>query len=322
MPWRAVIPALLAAILSAQTIRVRVPLVSVPTLVLSPAGRVVPDLQPASFHLFEDDKPRPFTLDVAATPASVAVAVQANQDIRAYLPFIAKVGSALDALLVGDAGESAVIVYGDEVAVAKPFDTGDLSQALRKLAPDGHGARALDAGMRAIELLRARPAPRSRVLLYIGQPADHGSQAPLEDVRRAAERDNVTVYALALPEIGKAFVSDTFSLQGLSSSKDRGGFKAGADLTRLIPVLTRTAAAAESVDPFSALAAATGGAQLHFRKQNQLEDGLAILGVAMHSAYVLSFTPAGEPGYHTLRVEVDVPGAKTHARPGYWLTTE
>ncbi len=322
MPWRAVIPALLAAILSAQTIRVRVPLVSVPTLVLSPGGRVVPDLQPASFHLFEDDKPRPFTLDVSANPASVAVAVQANQDIRMYLPFIAKVGSALDALLVGDAGESAVIVYGDEVAVAKPFDTGDLSQALRKLAPDGKGAHALDAGLRAIDLLRARPASRSRVLLYIGQPADHGSQAPLEDVRRAAERDNVTIYALALPEIGKAFVSDTFSLQGLSSSKDRGGFKAGADLTRLIPVFTRTAAAAESVDPFSALAGATGGAQLHFRKQNQLEDGLAILGVAMHSAYVLSFTPAGEPGYHTLRVEVDVPGAKTHARPGYWLTTE
>ena len=55
---------------------------------------------------------------------------------------------------------------------------------------------------------------------------------------------------------------------------------------------------------------------------DQLEDALAILGVALHSAYVLSFTPAGAPGYHALRVAVDLPGAKTHARPGYWLTTD
>jgi hypothetical protein len=294
----------------------------VPTLVLSADGRVVPNLQPGDFHLFEDDRARPFTLDVSANPMSVAIAVQANLDTRAYLPFIAKIGNALDALLVGEAGESAVIVYGDDVTTAKPFDSGDLSLALRKLASDGKQARAIDAGMRALDLLRATPPSHSRVLLFIGQPADHGSESPLEDLRRAALGANVTVHALALPEIGKAFVSDTFSLQGLSSRMDRGGFKAGADLTRLIPVLTRTAAAAASADPFSALAAATGGTQLHFRKQNQLEDAVAILGVALHSAYVLSFTPAGAPGYHALRVEVDLPGAKTHARPGYWLTTE
>lgn len=303
--------ALAAALLAAQTIRVKVNLVSVPVLVLSAEGRVVPNLQPADFHLFDNDAPRPFQLDPSATPLSVALAVQANQDVRAYLPLVARVGNEIDALLLGEAGESAAIVYGDEVTIAKPFDSGDLSTALRKLAPDGRRARALDAGMRALDLLRARPANRSRVLLYIGQPADNGSEEHLDDLRRAAERDSVTVHALALPELGKTFVSDTFSLSGLSSRSDRGGFKAGADLTRLIP------------DPFSVLAAATGGTQLHFRKQGQLEDAIAILGVSLHSAYVLSFSPgAASPGYHTLRVEVDIPGAKTHARPGYWITGE
>jgi VWFA-related protein len=303
------------------TIWVPVRLVLGPTLVLSPDGRVVTGLQPGDFHIFDNDRPHPFTLDASVSPISVAIAVQANQDIRAYLPFVGRVGSALDALLVGSEGESAAIAYGDEVTVVKAFDSGELGSALRKLAPDGRRARAIDAGLRGLDLLRGRPPERSRGLLFIGPPADHGSESRLEDLRREAERDNVTVYALALPEIGRTFVSDTFSLRGLSSAKDRGGFQAGADLARLVPVLTRTAAAAENADLFSVLAAATGGTQLHFRKQNQLEDAIAILGVELHSTYVLSFAPgASTPGYHSLRVEVDVPGAKTHDRPGDWMT--
>jgi VWFA-related protein len=305
------------------TIRVPVRLVSVPAFVLARDGHVASGLQAADFHLFEDDRPRNFTLDTAASPLSVAIAVQANLDVREYLPFVARVGNALDGLLIGAGGESAAIVYGDEVTVAKPFDAGDLSQSLRKLATDGRNARAIDAGMRALDLLRARPPSHTRVLLFVGQPADHGSESRLDDLRRAAERENVTVCALTLPETGKSFVSDTFSLRGLSSKTDRGGFSAGADLTRLIPVLTRTAAAAEGADPFTVLAAATGGTQLHFRKQGQLENAVAIIGLELHSSYTLSFSPGDEPaGYHNLRVEVDLPGATAHTRPGYWLTTD
>ena len=76
---------------------------------------------------------------------------------------------------------------------------------------------------------------------------------------------------------------------------------------------------AAKADPFSVLAAATGGTVLHFRKQTQLEDAVSILGVELRSVYTLSFTPSGEPGYHTLRVETGIAGAKIHARPGYWL---
>ena len=126
------------------------------------------------------------------------------------------------------------------------------------------------------------------------------------------------MHAITLPEIGRDFVSDTFTLEGLSSRDDRGGFKAGVDLARLVPTLNRVASSAASSDPFSQLAAATGGTQLHVRTQHQFEEALAILGVQVHSAYELYFPANPAPGYHTLRVEVDPPGAKTHARPGYW----
>jgi VWFA-related protein len=307
---------------STPTIRVPVRLVTVPTLVLGPDNHVVPNLQPGDFRLFDQDRPQAFTVDTTVTPLSVVLAIQANHEIRDYLPFLAKVGSSLDALLVGETGESAVIVYADEVTLAKPFESGDLTATLRALVSGGVHARSIDAGVRALAMLRQRPATRTRVLLYIGQPADHGSDYTLDDLRRDAERDNITVHALALPEAGKSFVSETFSLKGLSSANvlERGGFKAGVDLTRLIPVLTRNAAAAGQVDPFSVLTQVTGGTLLHVRKQNQVEDAISIIGVELRSAYTLSFTPAGEPGYHTLRVESTIPRAKTHARPGYWLT--
>jgi VWFA-related protein len=177
--------------------------------------------------------------------------------------------------------------------------------------------------MRALNLLATRPASRTRILLFVGQPMDSGSESALASLVEDSEKENVAVYALTLPEVGKAFVSDTFSLQGLSSRADRGGFKAGVDAAKLVSVLDRSSSAAMRADPFSALTAATGGTQLHFRKQSQLEDAIAAIGVELRSAYLLSYYPnSQEFGYHTLKIEVDVPGAKVYARPGYWLGTD
>jgi VWFA-related protein len=181
----------------------------------------------------------------------------------------------------------------------------------------------LDAGIRAVTLLSQRPPSRARVLLFIGQPMDSGSESTLASLRDSAENANVAIYALTLPELGKAFVSDTFSLQGLSSRSDRGGFKAGIDAAMLLSVLNRRTSAAAAADPFSILTAATGGTQFHFRKQRQLEDAVAAIGVELRSAYLLSYYPdSAEPGYHNVKVEVDVPGAKVFSRPGYWRGTD
>ena len=308
------------AFLSSQqlpTIRVPARLVSVPALVLGADGRTLLNLRPADFRVFDGDRPQTFTVDTSVTPLSVVIAVQANSHIRDYLPFIAKVGSALDALLVGDAGECAVLVYGDEVTLAKPFESGDLATTLRRLTSGGTHSRTIDAGVRALAMLRQRPRSRTRLLLFIGQPADDGSDYLMDDVRRDAESDNVTIDALALPEAGKSFISDTFSLRGLSSSNilERGGFEASADLSRLIPALTRSAAAAANADPLSVLTAATGGTLLHFRKQAQLEDAISIVGVELRSVYALSFPPRASPVITRCASKAPSPGRKFTRAP-------
>ena len=45
------------------------------------------------------------------------------------------------------------------------------------------------------------------------------------------------------------------------------------------------------------------------------------MGVELQSAYLLSYyASSADAGYHTIRIEVDIPGAKVHARPGYRLS--
>jgi VWFA-related protein len=316
------VAALAVSACMAQEPLFRVPsrLVTAPTLVFSRDDRLIYGLDRGDFQVLDNGHVQKAALDTEAAPISLVVAVQATQDVRHYLRFIAKVGSAVEALLVGANGEAAVISYGADIKVLKPFESGDVQLALRPLAGSGRQARAVDAGMRAIAMLKERSRRRGKVLLYVGQPMDSGSESKLAALRDEAERENVAIYALVLPEAGKAFVSDTFSLDGLSSRSDRGGFKAGVDLGRLVPVLTRTAQVEQAADPFSVLTSATGGTQFHFREQRELENGIALIGVELRSAYLLSYAPNSvERGYHTIRVDVGVPGAKVHSRPGYWM---
>lgn len=86
------------------TIRVPVRLVNVPTLVFSMEGRVLPGLERTDFRVLDNGQPQQVALDTASAPVSVALAVQLNEAVRAYVPFIAKAGGIVDTLLVGEPG--------------------------------------------------------------------------------------------------------------------------------------------------------------------------------------------------------------------------
>jgi hypothetical protein len=300
------------------TFREHVRLVTAPTIVFSQDGRILTDLRTPDFHLFDNDRPQKISMEPATSAISVAVVVQRNLDVRAYVPFITKVGSVVESLLVGDGGDSALLSYGDEVKTLKPFGSGDLQLELRKLTAWGLRARFIDAGMQAIRLLKERPPTQARVLLFIGQPMDDGSESKLDALKEDAARENITVFALALPEIGKNFVSDNFKLDNLDSRSERGGFKVSMDLLKVIQVISRATDASANADPFAALTAATAGTVFHFRKQPELEGTLAAVGVQLRSTYLLSYyANSEEPGKHAIRVEVNVPGAKVRTRPGW-----
>src|ERR1019366_4016313 len=102
----------LAALMGAQqipTIRVPVRLVNLPTLVFSRESRIVNGLQTADFRVLDNGRPQTVSLNASTTPISVALVIQVNRDVRQYVPSIAREGSAVEALLVGESGEAAVV---------------------------------------------------------------------------------------------------------------------------------------------------------------------------------------------------------------------
>jgi VWFA-related protein len=313
------VPFLTLVVLHSQqtpTIRVPVRLVSVPTLVASKEGKYIPGLLATDFHLSDNGQEKAFTLDTDSASLSLAVAVEVDQNVSEYVPFISRVGNMIESA-VAAGGETALLTYNDEVAVAKSFEGGELSAILRKITPSGHGAKMVDAGMKAVELLATRDPSYSRVLLLIGQPVDDGSKGKLSELFVKAEEHNVQIYTLRLPLLNKAFVSDSFQLRGLPEGW-RGGYQASIELTRAIPALRHAARTADQKDPFSFLAVATGGLQLSFRKQGQLENDLIAMGDALRSRYVLNFVPESDSvSYHKIQVTVNIPGATVYARPGY-----
>jgi len=297
--WRGIV--FFGAVLIAQdapVIRVPVRMVAVPTLVFSKENRLIPGLRKADFLLLDNGAPQSIHLDTDVSPVSVVIAIQTNQDGRGSIPYIAKVGSVMEAHLVGATGRAAVIAYNRDFKVLKPFGSGDVSHAFRSLAARGSGAHMIDAGMRAIEMLKERPRTMARVLLFIGPAMDRGSQASWERLEEEAEKENVSIYAL-----------------NSSGGSNASGAPGSPDLGWLMTMLWRQEAKA---DPLSPLVAATGGTELHFHSQRDLEEAIGTIGVELRSVYLLSYYPSSDdPGRHTISVEVSIPGAKTYARPGY-----
>jgi VWFA-related protein len=296
--------AVLGAVLFAQdapVIRVPVRMVAVPTLVFSKDNRLIPGLRKGDFRVLDNGVPQNIQLDTDYSPVSVVIVIQTNQEGRSSVPYIAKVGSVMEAHLVGATGRAAVIAYNRDIKVLKPFGSGDVALAFRSIAAKGSGTHMIDAGMRAIELLKERPRTMARVLLFVGPVTDRGSQATWARLEQEAEQENVSIYALNSSGASEAAVPP-----------------ASLDLEWLKSTLVHQDAKA---DPLSALIAGTGGTELHFHGQRQLEEAIGTMGVELRSAYQLSYYPSSEdPGRHTIAVEVSVPGAKTYARPGYILS--
>lgn len=115
------------------TVRVPVRLVSVPTLVASPDGKYVAGLSAADFRLTDAGRVGPIHVDADPLPITVIAVVQTSEDVREYLPFVARVGNLLGNAVAGANGRAALITYSDDVSVMKGLDGGNLSAAFKKI---------------------------------------------------------------------------------------------------------------------------------------------------------------------------------------------
>lgn len=290
------------------------PLVIAPATVTTRSGRYVDGLTASDFLLLEDGKPRPFemdTSDIAMTPLSVVIAIEANDYARAALAKIRKTGSMIQPLVTGERGEAAIVSFGDDIKTIQEFtpDAALISNAFRGIeAQKGSRARILDAAARAIDMLRSRPESRRRILILISESRDRGSETKLEDVLKSAQQADVTVYPL------------TFSVHATPWTVKPSDAPPAAGGPNLIAIFTELGRLAKE-NAAEGLARFTGGRRISFLTLKSLERDIGGLGEELHSQYLLSFTPAAalDEGYH--EIEVKVRGRDDlviRTRPGYW----
>jgi hypothetical protein len=79
-----------------------------PVLVTDRSGNIIDGLQPAQFHLFDNNKEQNIQVDVAFEPISVVVLIEKAGRVESILPQIKHLGTLLPTV-VGDHGEAAVI---------------------------------------------------------------------------------------------------------------------------------------------------------------------------------------------------------------------
>ena len=148
-----------------QVFTTTVDVVTTPVTVFDRDGAWVHNLQPHQFRLFDNEKEQNIKVDVTYVPISLVIAIQSSSRVEGVLPQIQKIGSLIQPLVIGEAGEAAVITYDHRVRVVQEFtsDADKVTQAVKKLTPGSMSSRLVDAVYEGTRLLRSRPANRRRI---------------------------------------------------------------------------------------------------------------------------------------------------------------
>jgi VWFA-related protein len=296
------------------TIRTTVPLVVAPVTVLDKQGRHVHGLSAEDFLLLDHGKRTRIDVEVSTTPVSVVFVIETNQNARAGVGKLQKVGSMVEPLLTGAGGEAAILTYNDKVNVIREFtrDPQEMTVSFRRLFTDGRKGKMLDGIQRAIDLLATRNTERRRIIICIGEAKDRGSEIKLPALLETAQVQNVTIYPLRYSQMLTAFTAKPGDdANGPYSPQSDGLIGIFRELGRL-----------GSKDAMDALARYTGGSAYSFVKQNGLETVLEKVGEDIHSQYLISFQPepSPEPVFRAIEVKLpNRPELSIQTRPGYWI---
>ena len=101
-----------------------VPLVLAPTTITDAKGHLVDGLTPADLILYDNNVPRAIQMDWTSYPIDLVVAVQTSENAGAVIDKLGGSGILFTQSLAGEAGDTAVISFSDDVKVHQDF-TGD-----------------------------------------------------------------------------------------------------------------------------------------------------------------------------------------------------
>ena len=318
------------------TIRSRVTLVQVPCTVATPDGVEVRGLAQDNFRLFEDDALQDIaSFDAAATPASIALIIDASPSIYRDLAEMRGAARAL-AENLSPADEIAVISFSAEAHLLMPFST---NRSLLERAIDSkylaHVENSSESRIyqsvffTARELFAGRTGRKAIVLLTDGQDSGLGLTW---DPSSAQPRSGDEASRLAFDDVARELGADGIALF-IVSTENRPQQMTPQWLTAHLGDMLVTPQARRQGMPhytlYLAELARRAGGQLYFlREIGNLSEIYRRIALAISSQYTLGYYPSAgtaRPGWRSLRVELVrranvPPGSRITHRGSYYVS--
>jgi VWFA-related protein len=258
--------------------------------------------------------------------------------VEKILPQIQRLGSAIQAQVLGDEGEVAILEFDHRMQTLSDFtsDPDQISKSLKKLKPGSASSRLNDAAIEGVNLLKSRPQTRRKVLLLISESRDQGSELHAREVLSAAEFANIVIYSIDISHLMASLTASAPVGRSTLDNRPPGAvhLPGGAVETpttqsqqavgNWVPLVKEIFIAAKSVfvsNPLEIYTTYTGGREYSFMNQKSLDQAVSDLGEELHSQYLLTYIPNNkdEGGYHNIVVQVQKPGLKIRARDGYYF---
>lgn len=323
------------------TIRQRVDEVIAPTTVVDADGVYVTGLKPMQFRLYDNDKLQSIKVDEIVQPISMVVAVQADAKVEGVLPKVQKLGTMLQSMVAGDGGEVAVVAFDHRIQQLQDFtnDPDKITEALKKIKPGSSQSALTDAVNEAARILERRPKERRRVLLLIAESLDKGSEGRVRESLTRLEFANVIVYALNISRAYAEFTSKPALPRPdpippgarhvpagavntpTSTAQMTGAPGYGANFAPMLVEIFRGVKGVFVQNPIEIYTEYTGGKEMGFVSQQDLERAVQNIGREIHNQYIITYNPnnKNEGGLHNIRVEVTRPGLEVRTRKSYWM---
>ena len=257
--------------------------VAVAALVRDSRGRLVTNLKPSDFELFDNGEKRPLSnVWSEPSPASVAILMDASGSMTTKMTLAHETSNALVSGLKPGTDEVAFYSFDTTLREVRPFSktfgTDDAWTGAK-----AYGATSLwDAIAETAKRISDRQ--RRRALVVITDGVDSASTMTPSEVSAIASSLDVPVYILVI----------SFSLEEAAREQPMSG-------------------------PMADLAAWTGGDSLTvYDSPTALTVTRQVLS-ELHHQYIVAFEPGSTPGWHALVLRARKPGLFVRARSGYMV---
>lgn len=284
----------------ADSLHVRVDLVTVPLTVIGASGGPIGGLRPQDFTLTENGHPETIHLfeQNSSRPLSVVLAIDTSLSVHKDLRLEKQAAYGFLHSLLRPSDQVELVGFAGDVTNIVPFTSNlrRLDQGLKQMHGDGPTAlyEAMQRGSQDLQFLSGR-----RVIVVVSDGSNSMAGVDYRQAREAALRARASIESVILVPIAA------------SAGRDLGGEHALIQLSR-----------------------DTGGQYFYVRSSSELPTALAELSQSLRSEYLLGYYPAlpergtelSNDGFRRIHVQMKNPTlnaeCRLYYRTGYYTNPE